>query len=105
MNEKFCEAASGKILIFSHYCRKVDPEPLNNRISLFLSKQTSSGFFPEVSFQKIFMKWVKECQKNDSCTIFLGDSHKVDENMHIQIENGSSTAEELLQSLHKDTDD
>lgn len=51
------------------------------------------------------MKWVKECQKNDSCTIFLRDSHKVDENMHIQIENGSSTAEELLQSLHRDADD
>ena len=58
-----------------------------------------------VSFQHTFTKWVKECQKNGSCTIFLGGLQEQDENMCIQIENGSSTIERLLQSSHEETDD
>ena len=30
INEKLCEKASGEILMFSHYCTKADPGPLEN---------------------------------------------------------------------------
>ena len=39
----------------------------------------------KVYFQQIYIKWVKEYQKNESCTIFLGYTHEEDENMCIQI--------------------
>ena len=48
----------------------------------------------KVSFQRIFIKWVKECQKNDSCTIFFGGAH----------ENGSNTVERLPPCSHEAAD-
>lgn len=73
MNEKFCEAATDKILIFSYYCRKVDPEPLNNRISLFLSKQISSGFFPKIKFPFNRYSWngLKSIKRMTAALSFL----------------------------------
>ena len=59
----------------------------------------------EVSFQWISSKCDKECQKNDSCSIFVGGSHKEDQNivlrLCIKIENRSSTAEWLLQCSYE----
>ena len=59
----------------------------------------------KVSFQQIFIKWAKECQKNDSSTILLGGLHEEDDNMRVQIESGFSTVERLLQCSHKEADD
>ena len=39
----------------------------------------------KVSFQWISSKRDKKCQKNDSCSIFVGGSHKEDENIILRL--------------------
>ena len=66
----------------------------------------------KVSFQWISSKWDKKRQKNDSCSIFVGGSHKEDENivlrlcikLCIKIESRSSTVEWLLQCSYEKVD-
>ena len=57
----------------------------------------------KVSLQQIFIDWIT--QTKFDTTIFLGGSHKSNEEMCISIVDGLTTTERLLKCSHEEADD